>query len=260
MRDEAIMHNSAQNIIITGASGGLGRALALYHAQAGAAFDLWGRSPARLKEVCEAVEARGAKAKRTCHDLSDTAGAIEILIKQDRAASFDVAYLVAGIGDVRPEGAMVEPPELVLRAAQINFTAPAAMAAALAARMAERGHGRIVLIGSAAAHHSLPFAAAYSGSKAGLARFADGLRLAVKPHGVSVTLAAPGFIDTSAARAISSNRPFELTAAEAARRIADAAERKARHFVTPWPFVLFQTLDRLLPMALRDHILTRLKP
>lgn len=245
---------------MTGASGGLGRALALYHARAGVGFSLWGRSAERLDDTCKAVAACGAAAQPTCHDLTDATGAVARLLEQDRAAPFDLAYFVAGIGDIRPEGALVEPAEMVLRLVQVNFAGPAAMAAALAARMAERGHGRIVLIGSAAAHHSLPFAAGYAGSKAGLARFADGLRLAVAPHGVSVTLAAPGFIDTPAARTHTGNRPFELPVAEAASRIARAAELGARRIVTPWPFAVLEAVDRMLPAALRDSMLRRLKP
>lgn len=260
MRDEQRSQTLAQSILVTGASGGLGRAIALHHARSEVLINLWGRSLERLAATNKAVVALGANSAQTSYDLSDPAGAIEVLLEQDRAHPFDLAYLVAGIGDIRPEGALVEPPEQVLRAAQVNFAAPAAMAAALAEQMAKRGRGRIVLIGSAAANHSLPFAASYAGSKAGLARFADALRIAVKPHGVSVTLAAPGFIDTPAARTNSANRPFELPVEEAARRIVLAAERRAPQLVTPWPFALLQSMETLLPRPLRDRILSRLTP
>jgi len=248
-----------QSIFVTGGSGGLGRALALHHAQDGTEVSLWGRSSQRLFATKEAVEEAGGIASTTQFDLMDTQAAIELMLAQDENARFDCAYLVAGIGDTRAEGEMVESTQVILRAAQLNFAAPAAMAAALAERMAQRGGGRIVLIGSAAAHHSLPFAAAYSGSKSGLARFADALRISMKPHGVSVTLASPGFIDTAAGRAGSASRPFELPVNEAARRIAKAAKRRKAHYITPWPFAVLKSIDRLLPGSIRDRILAKIR-
>ena len=206
------------------------------------------------------ARAAGAEVSQRCCDLREAEAAIAALLAEDASHALDCAYLVAGLGDVRADGDMVEDPALVLRLAEVNFAAPAAMAAALAGRMAERGHGRIVLIGSAAGHHSLPFAAAYAGSKAGLARFADALRLSVKSHGVSVTLAAPGFIDTPAARAVSGQRPLELSVDVAARRIAKAALAGRRYHVTPWPFRVLRVVDALLPAAVRDRILGSLKP
>ena len=247
------------SLFLTGASGSLGRAIALQHAQPGARFRLWGRDGDRLASATEAVTALGATALQTSFDLTDPQGAAEELCKQDETEKFDIAYLVAGTGETRAAGALVEDPELITRMALVNYVAPAAMASAMAARMAQRGGGRIVIIGSAAGHHSLPFAASYSSSKAGLARFADALRLAVQPHGVSVTLAAPGFINTPAARAQSQNRPFEIEVEEAARRIVRAGARGAAHYVTPWPFRALHAVDALLPNALRDRILAKLE-
>lgn len=254
------METAEQSVLLTGASGALGGALALHHARSGISLDLWGRDRGKLAEIAEATRAAGAKTNQRCQDLREVQSAVDAMLEDDLARRFDLAYLVAGIGDIRADNAIVEDTALVLRAAQVNFAAPAAMAAALAGRMAVRGHGRIVLVGSAAAHHSLPFAAAYAGSKAGLARFADALRIAVKPHGVSVTLAAPGFLDTPAARATSSNRPMELSVEEAAKRIARAGRQGKRHYVTPWPFALLKVLDSMLPAALRDRIMMRLDP
>lgn len=264
MRDGTNAGRIASSVLITGASGALGRALALQHASPGISLHLWGRDIGRLESTASAVRSKGADVTLRVHDLSDGQGAIMAVEEDDRRSSFDLAYLVAGIGDIRDPSEVVDDPLLVLRAAQVNFAAPAAMAAALATRMAERGSGRIVMIGSAAAHHSLPFAASYAASKAGLARFADALRIAVKAHGVSVTLVAPGFIDTPAAYVHTSgergSRPMEISVEEAARRIARAAERGRGHYITPWPFAALRILGALLPSALRDRVLVGLKP
>lgn len=101
----------------------------------------------------------------------------------------------------RAAGDQVESAGLVARLGTVHFTAPAAIGAALAKRMVERQSGDLVFIGSAAAFDSLSFAAAYSGTKAGMARFADALRLNVHPYNVAVTLVSPGFIVTVAGAA-----------------------------------------------------------
>lgn len=250
--------NPADRILFTGASGGLGQALARLYAQRGAALSLWGRDATRLGAIAAEVRAAGAEATIRSIDLTDGQGAVDALLAEDEATPFGEALLIAGAGDTRAAGAAVEDPALVLRLAQVNFAAPAAMAAALAGRMAGRGHGRIVLIGSAAGHHALPFAAAYAGSKAGLAHFAAALRIAVKPYGVTVTLAAPGFIDTAGGRAAPGGKSMLLSPEEAARRIVRAAREGKGHYVTPWPFAALRIVDRMLPGAIRDRVLARL--
>ncbi|OYX65259.1 MAG: oxidoreductase [Sphingomonadales bacterium 32-64-17] len=244
-----------KRLLITGASGALGRALALYHAGPDVSLSLWGRNEERLSRTTEAVRALGAEASQRSLDLTNCDAAVAALIEEDSEAPFDVAYLVAGTGDVCPADAIVEPPQQVARVVQTNFTAPAAMAAAIADRMAARGQGRIVIVGSAAGHHALPSAASYAASKAGLARFADALRIAMKPHGVSVVLVAPGFIASGAEQ-----RPMAMPASVAARRIARAAERGKRHYVTPWLFTALRLLDKALPTALRDRLLAAIRP
>lgn len=247
-------------ILITGASGGLGGALARELARSGVHLVLWGRDRSRLAAVGKACEALGAQVSLHAADLSEMDQAVAALLGQDDDAPFDMAFLVAGRGDVRERGALCETPGIVTALGIVNFVAPAAMAAALAERMAQRGRGRIVLIGSAAAFHALPFAAAYAGSKAGLARFAEALRIAVKPHGVTVTLASPGFIDTETARALPGKRPFSISPQEAARRIVGAAERGQAHLITPRAFAGLRLLDRALPRPLRERLLRALAP
>ena len=100
-------------------------------------------TPTRAILLSGLLAAGVAAAQAFCLDLTDGQAAIDAVLSQDKEAPFDLAYLVAGIGDTRAKGDLVENPELVLRAAQVNFATPAAMAAAIAGRMAERGHGRI---------------------------------------------------------------------------------------------------------------------
>lgn len=247
-------------ILVVGASGGLGDALARHYARPGISLSLWGRNEARLSVVAEACQAAGAKTEIRSLDLTDITSALTALMIEDAAAPFHLALISSGRGDVRTAGQRVEDASLVAHLGTVNFTAPAAMAAALSACMAERGSGRIVLIGSVAAFHALPFAAAYSGTKAGLARFAEALRLSVREHGVNVTLVSPGFIDTAAGRQVPGLKPMLMKPEVVAARIARAVAAGKAHLVLPWPFIGLRWLDRLLPSFLRNRLLLSLTP
>lgn len=247
-------------ILVTGASGGLGRALAHHYAAPGVRLSLWGRDRDRLGLVARDCRMVGAQAEMRSLDLSEVTSALAALREDDADDPFDLVIFSSGRGDIRATGDRIEDAALVAHLGTVNFTAPAAMAAAMAERMAARGHGRIVLVGSAAAFHALPFAAAYSGSKAGLARFADALRLAARPHGVSVTLVSPGFIDTAAGREVPGPKPMLMAPDAVAGRIAKAAASGKAHLVLPWPFVVLRWFDRILPRFLRDRVLMALAP
>ncbi len=252
-------------ILVTGASGEVGSALARRLARPGVHLSLWGRDESRLTALAQACAHAGATAIWHSRDLTDVSDAVTAVLSEDAERPFTMAIFAAGLGDIREKGAKVESAEQVARLGQVNFVAPAALAAGLGERMAERARiakksGRIVFIGSAAGFHALPFAAAYAASKAGLARFADALRIALRPHGVTVTLVSPGFIDTAAGRAVPGDRPMSISNEEAARRILKAAMAGRAHLVTPWPFALLRLFDRLLPRFLRDRLLRSLAP
>lgn len=248
------------HVLLTGASGGLGGALARHYARPGLRLSLWGRDLARLQAVARSCEMAGATVTIRSLDITDVPAAVDAILAEDARDPVDLALFASGLGDIRAAGDLVEDADLVARLGTVNFTAPAAMAAALAGRMAPRGKGAIVLVGSAAAFHALPFAAAYAGTKAGLARFAQALRLAVRDHGVKVTLVSPGFIDTAAGRTVPGPRPMMLKPEDAAARIAAAAQRGRAHAILPWPFVALRLFDRLLPRPLRDRLLLSLSP
>ena len=248
-----------RHVLITGASGALGGALARQLAQSGTRLLLWGRDAERLAAIATECRAAGADVVPRQIDLADASAALAALADEDASGPIEWALLVAGQGDVAPLGTPVEPSAQVLRLATVNFAVPAAMAAALAERMVARGRGRILLVGSAAGFHALPGAPAYAASKAGLARFAEALRIAVAPRGVSITLVSPGFIDwRDGGRPIPG--PLLLPLETAARRIVAAFAAGVGHAIIPRRFGLLRLLDRVLPAAWRAALLRRLRP
>lgn len=246
-------------IFISGATGSLGSELAIKLAQPGVRLSLWARDEKRLQALSASCQARGASANIRSLDLTDLDTAIAALITEDDADPFDLALFVAGRGDTLVADSIVEDAAQVALLGHTNFVAPAAMASAMAARMAARGRGRIGLVGTAAASHSLPFAAAYAGSKAGLARYADALRLAVRDHGVSVTLISPGFFAAAKGESVAPPRPGEVAAGVVAEQMIAAVNTGRAELVVPRRFLLLRWFDRLLPRALRDRILLSLR-
>ncbi len=249
-----------RTVLILGASGGLGGALARHYARPGTHLCLWGRDMLRLELIAHICRAAGATTSVRSVDLTEIDGALRALRDDDERHLFCIAIFVAGIGDIRGAGERIESPDLIVRLATVNYTAPAALAADLANRMADRGRGNIALIGSAASFHALPFAAGYASSKAGLARFAEAAGIAMRPYGVRITLVSPGFIDTAAARLVPGPKPLILQPDEAARRIARAIGAGTSHAILPWRFAVLRVVDRLLPRWLRGHLLRGLAP
>ncbi len=238
-------------VLVTGASSGLGAALAMHYAAPDRTLILWGRDTARLDAVGTRCRAAGAVVRLRTLDLCDVATALDAVRADDAQHPVALAILAAGLGDMRAPDAATERPELVLELALVNFAAPTVLATALGERMAERGRGQIALLGSVAAFHDLPYAAAYAGSKAGLSRFATSLRLGLQDRGVGVTLLSPGFVDTPMSRRLRAPKPFLLQPDAAAARIATAIARNRAHLVLPWQFAVVGWAAALLPPPLR---------
>lgn len=246
-------------VLITGASSGIGAELAALYAARGRPLVLWGRDAARLENVAGHARSRGVKVHTRVLDLMDGAAAIAALREDDDSYPLDIAILAAGLGDMRRGNDVVERAEDVLRLGLVNYATPSAMAAAAAECMVKRGHGHIVLIGSVAAFHALPFAAAYSGSKAGIKRFAEAQQMALAPLGIGVTLVSPGFVDTPMSRRVVGAKPFMQSAPAAARRIADAVDRNRPHLVFPFVFSVLRLIDTLVPWPFKRRILSAIK-
>jgi short-subunit dehydrogenase len=248
---------STQTILITGASGGIGSALARNYARPGVTLLLWGRDAARLKETAAACRMRGANCIVECFDLRDTGGQLTRIAAADAATPIDLAIFNAGLGGTPPDEAPAETPEASRAVVEVNFLAPVTGANAIAAAMAARGHGQIVLIGSIAESFPLPMAPTYAATKAGIRMFAEALGIRLARHGVHVTLVSPGFIDTAMSRQLIDPKPFLMSADRAAVIIARGIAAQAHTIVVPWQFALIRALTSLLPRAVMRRVMSR---
>lgn len=252
-------HRPFRTILITGASGGIGSELAKYYARPGRTLILWGHDGDRLEKAAAPCRAAGAEVFTRSLDLTDPRAALAALREDDEAHPLDLLICNAGRSDIRRSGDLVEPAESVLALGLINYTTPAAMTMGAAERMAERGGGSIVLIGSDAGYHDLPFAAGYCGSKGGLFRFSQAARLGLESVNVRVTYVAPGFVDTDMCRRLTGPYPWLVSVREAVRHITRAADRSEAECIFPWQFRFLRLLPGLLPRKVQDRIMRRIE-
>ena len=246
-----------KTILITGASSGIGAALARAHARPGVTLLLWGRDEARLNESAAQCRALGASTSIQSFDLRDAAGFAARLAAADAAAPIDLAIFNAGLGGTVPQGAFAEAPETAQAIAEVNFVAPVTGANVIADAMARRGAGQIVLVGSISESFPLPMAPTYAATKAGLKLFAEALDIRMAHYGVAVTLVSPGFIDTPMSRKVTEPKPFLMSADAAAAIIARKIAARTRTIVVPWQFAVIRGLAGLLPRVLLRLFLKR---
>lgn len=243
-----------KTILITGASSGLGAALARAYAAPGTSLILWGRDAARLAQIAEVCRARGAACAIDDFDIRDCDAQ---LCRLRAAGVIDIAIFNAGLGGSVPDDRLAEDAGSARATAEVNFVAPVIGASLVAGEMAKRGEGRIVLVGSIAESYPLPMAPTYAATKAGLRLFAEALGLRMAKFGVGVTLVSPGFIDTPMSQQLDAPRPFLITADKAARVILHGVAAGKRTIVVPWQFAVIRFFTSLLPRAVLRALLSR---
>ena len=245
---------SVTTILITGASSGIGAALARHYAGPGRHLVLWGQNSIRLEETAAQCRATGAAVETSSFDLTALDDFATRLDDVDNRHPLDLAIFNAGLGGSIEMTEIAQDRHSAARMATVNFTAPVIGANMLACRMAQRKKGRIVLVGSVAESFPLPMAPVYVGSKAGLALFSEALALRVARYGVGISLVVPGFVDTPMSQGLKEPRPFLISADTAASIIARRLEKGATRIVLPWQFAVIQMLTGILPRALLRQV------
>lgn len=184
-------------VLVTGASSGIGAALAVALGRAGATVGLLARRGDLLDEVLEQARAAGAGegSRRWVVDLDDVASAERAAVDAWEAFG-GLDGFVSNAALIRRRSALRMPPAELDTTMRVNFLSPAHMALALLPRMQERGSGTIVMVGSIAGRLSSPGEAAYVASKHALAGFTETLAADMFDSAVQVRLVTPGPFDT----------------------------------------------------------------
>jgi len=242
-------------IAITGASSGLGRALALEYAAPGVTLALIARNAARLEATAAQARAKGADVSLGKIDVRDRAAMSEFLLEIDAATPIDCLMASAGVTMVTPAAGAVEDLTKSAELFDVNLNGVMNALAPIAPRMRRRGAGQIALFGSVAAFAPPPDSPSYAASKAAIVAFGLATRALYHADGVSVSVVCPGFVDTPMAGSFDSAKPFLISAEDAARRIRRGLERRKAVIAFPRPLYLAAKLQQLLPDPLRRRVM-----
>ncbi|MEY3200689.1 MAG: hypothetical protein RIR70_239 [Pseudomonadota bacterium] len=245
-------------VFITGASSGIGEALARHYAERGALLGLVARRLALLETLREELQARhGIRVLIYQADVSEPsqmARAAEDFLRE--AGVPHVVIANAGVS----VGTLTEYPEdfaAFKRVLETNVLGLPATFAPFIAPMRQKQRGVLAGIASVAGIRGLPGAGAYSCSKAAAINYLESLRVEMHGSGVRVSTILPGYIETPMTAVNPYPMPFILPADVAARRIARAIDRGASYTVVPWQMAIVARLLRCLPNALFDPIFAR---
>jgi short-subunit dehydrogenase len=209
------MELAGRKILLTGATGGLGRAIGAALAAKGAELVLSGRKAEALEALAATLPGEGHRVLPA--DLAEP-GAAESLA----AEAGDVDILIANAG-LPGAGLLTEfSPKQVTRALRVNLEAPMLMARALYPSMVERGSGHLVFVSSLSGKAASPRTSIYNATKFGLRGFALGLRTDLAPQGVGVSLISPGFVREAGMFADSGAKPPPGMGTTTPHRVGDA--------------------------------------
>ena len=245
-------------VFITGASSGIGEALAKHYAAQGATLGLAARRQRRLEELTAELAAT-LSGEHVCYpldvvDAESLRAAAADFIARHGCPDIVIANAGVSVGTLTEES---DDLPVFRRVLETNVLGVAHTFAPFIAAMRARGEGRLVGIASVAGIRGLPGAGAYSASKAALIAYLESLRGELRGSGVRVTTIAPGFIATPMTAHNPYAMPFLLPVDVAAERFARAIARGVSYTVIPWPMAIVAKLLRLLPNALYDRLAAR---
>jgi len=247
-----------QSLLITGASSGIGEALALHYAAPGVELALIGRDGARLAAVAAACRDKGARVESAVLDVTDRAGLAAWIERVDAGSLLDLVIANAGVS--AGMGAARESDEAVRRVFAVNLDGLLNTVLPVIPRMASRRAGQIALMSSLAAFRGLPSAPSYSASKAAVKSLGEAWRLQLASDGIAVSVICPGFVTTRMTAANKFKMPFLMPAERAAAIIARGLERNRGRIAFPWPLAAGCWLLAALPWRLSDALARTQQP
>jgi short-subunit dehydrogenase len=241
----------SQRVIITGASSGIGTALARYYARQGAVLGLVARRASALERLAASLSTPCALYPVDIRD-----GAALLAAGRDftvRHGCPDIVIANAGVSI----GALTEYADdlaVFSEVLDVNVLGIARTFQPFIACMRERGRGALAGIASVAGYRGLPGGGAYCASKAAAIAYLESLRVELRGSGISVTTVSPGYVATPMTENNPYPMPFLMNADEAAERIAALIRRRAAYAVIPWQMALVAGVLRLIPNWLFDRL------
>ena len=250
IKKQPVMKNP-KTILITGASSGIGAALALQYAAPGTRLCLIARDERRLATVAQSCTAKGAKVFTASAHVADAATMIHHVLTWDKQEPFDLVIANAGISGGSSGGASFH------SILETNLNGTIYTVEPILPRMMERKRGQIALMSSMAGWRGMPNAPAYSVSKMAVRAYGEALRPIAAQNNVDINVIFPGFIKTPLTDVNRFKMPFLMSAEKAARIIQRGLAQNKARIAFPLPMLLLSRLVAALPLFLGDFILSR---
>jgi short-subunit dehydrogenase len=246
---------SVRRIAITGASSGIGSALAVLYAAPGVTLGLMGRDPGRLRQVAAECAAQGAQVELLACDVRDRERLQDWLRDFAARSPIDLLIASAGISGGIRAGERTESGAQTRQLVAINLLGVVDTMEAVLPAMLAQGRGRIGIVSSVAGYRGLPYSPGYSASKAGIRAYGEAMRAQLRPLGIRISVICPGFVDTPMTDRFLGDHPFLVSAPRAAALIRRGLDAGRARIAFPGLLALGLRLTDLMPAWIGDRIL-----
>ncbi len=235
-----------QVAVVTGASSGIGRALAKRLAAEGCKVGLVARRREQLEKLADEITQAGGAAAFAPGDVADRDQTLNAIHEvAEKLGPVDLLVANAGVG--APTN--LDPVNIgdVVKMFQVNTLGVIYAVEAVLPEMLKRGRGHLAAVSSLGSYKGLPGESAYCASKAAVNVYMEGLRIQLRDRGVAVTTVCPGFVKTPMTEINDFKMPFLIDADEAARRIVWALRRRRKVYSFPWQTALMMKATQWMP-------------
>jgi len=249
-------HRRYTSILITGASSGIGAALAAEYAAPDVFLALSGRNEDRLEEIADLCRQKGAEVASNIIDVTDQQGMEDWINEMDDHKSLDLVIANAGVS--ADTSGVQETADRAAKVLEINVQGVLNTILPIPPRMQERQSGQVALMSSLAGFRGLSSGPAYSASKAWVKSYAEGLRGRYGRDNVGVSVICPGFVKSRITDFNSYKMPFFMDAPKAAGIITKGLSRNRSRIAFPFPMHFLVWLMQAMPPSWSDRLLSDL--
>lgn len=246
-----------KSILITGASNGIGKALAIHYAKSGISLFLSGRNEQRLEETANRCRNKGATVSTWIGDVSDESGIKQWIIKSDRQQRLNLVIANAGValGSSTVEGLH----KAAIDSYEINVTGVFNTIHPALDVMSKRrpypvNDAQVAIMSSVMGYVGMARSPAYSSSKATVKHYGEALRGTFRAMGIGVTVICPGYVASQITTNNTSTMPFIMPADKAAAIIAKGLARNKPRITFPWQMVIITRICMNLPAFIADRL------
>ncbi len=250
------MTTKFKNILITGASSGIGEAMALYYAENGAEnLFICGRNKERLDEVKRRCEEHGAKVYASLIDVNDREKMNAWIVQSNKKAALNLVLANAGVATSKEIDENIYNTFNTNIFGVLNTVLPAV---SLYAKRRGQSPKAIAMLSSIAGYHGLAGCPSYSASKACIKAYGEALRVYLAPKNIQVSVICPGFVKSRITDKNTCPMPFFMSAEKAADIIGSRLEKNVGLIAFPWPMRFGVWLLSVLPARVSAFICSKL--